>query len=580
MKLPWSIDWAQRVSPESLRHDLVAGLTGATIVLPQGVAFAAIAGLPPAYGFYSAIVPTIIAALTGSSWHSVSGPNTAISLLVFGALSAVFAVGSEPYIQAAITLALLVGVIQLGFSLARMGALVDFVSHSVMVGFISAAAILIVVSQIPPALGLTIERSASLSRTVLEILSAFGQTDFKSASVAATTLVAAVGVRWFWPKSPNYLVALGVGTLVYLLLGSHGGGLRTVGAVPQVLPQAAFPDVDVARLQSLAPAALAIAIVGLLQAASIARALAMRSGQPYDNNREFLGQGLSNAVGSLFQSYPASASFTRSGVNYEAGARTPLAAVFASLFLVAILIVVAPLFAYVPLPAIAGIIILVALRLLEPFVIWQILRTSRSETAITAVTFLSALLINLEFSILIGVLLSLALFLKKTAHPRIGIGAPDARSSRRIFRNAEENELPECPQLVISRINGPLYFGSVEFIRREFRRIALERPSQKHMLFIVKGVGEIDMPGAELLVEEAENRAARGGAFHLQTRTPRQLEKVARLHVLRRLTRSNIHLSKGEAIAEIVPGLDPEKCRNCGVRVFMECRRRPGGEGA
>lgn len=573
-------DWLGQVSPESLRHDLVAGLTGATIVLPQGVAFAAIAGLPPAYGFYSAIVPTIVAALGGSSWHSVSGPNTAISLLVLGALSTGFAVGSEPYIQAAVALALLVGLVQIGFALARMGGLVDFVSHSVMVGFTSAAAILIVISQIAPALGFVTEKSVRLSQSVLELLSSTGRIDLNAVAVAGVTLLTAVLARWLWPRSPNYLMALGAGTLTNLLFVWRGVDLHTVGAVPQVLPAASLPELDLAQLRALAPAALAIAIVGLLQATSIARALAMRSGQAYDNNREFMGQGLSNAVGSLFQSYPASASFTRSGVNYDAGARTPLAAVFASVFLVGILFVVGPLFAYVPLPAIAAIIILVALRLLEPLVLWEILRTSRAETAITAVTFLSALFINLEFSILIGVLLSLALFLKKTAHPHISIGAPDARTSGRIFRNAEENHLPECPQLVIARINGPLYFGSVEFIRREFRRIAFERPAQKHLLFIVKGVGEIDMPGAEVLVEEAEGRAARGGEFHLQTRTPRQLEKVARLHVLRKLTRSNIHLSKGEAIAEIVPALDPDICLTCKARIFMECRSRPGGEEA
>jgi len=567
--------WLDRANRTGLRQDLLAGLTGATVVLPQGIAFAAIAGLPPAYGFFTAMVPTIVAALAGSSWHAVSGPTTAISLMVFGALDGMHMPGSAPYVTAAITLALIVGLFQLSFALAKMGMLVDFVSHSVMVGFIAAAALVIVVSQTPTALGVTVERSTDFPHAVMEIFGVVSGANPYAVAIALATLAIAATVRLLRPGWPNYLIALAVVTAGFVALGWQRHGIRGVGGDLQVLPTAKLPHFDFAAVQTLAPPALAIAIVGLLEAASVGRALALRSGQPFQNNREFFGQGLSNIAGSLFQSYPSSASFTRSGLNYEAGARTPLAAIFATLFLIAILLLVAPFFAHVPVPAIAGVIILVALRLVSIREILHIMRGSRAEAAIVAATFLSALLISLEFSILVGVLLSLTLFLKKTAQPRLSIGAPDPSTPTRIFRNAREFGLEECPQLVTLRINGPLYFGSVEFIRREFRRIATERAGQKHMLFIVKGVGEIDLPGAELLVEEAERRAALDGSLHLQTRTPRQLEKVARLHVMRKLSRSNIHLSKGQAIAEIVPTLDGSICANCTARIFRECIDQP-----
>lgn len=567
--------WLDRVEPAALRHDLFAGLTGATVVLPQGIAFAAIAGLPPVYGFFTAMVPTIVAALAGSSWHAVSGPTTAISLMVFAALSALHAPGTDAYVAAAITLALIAGLFQLGFALAKMGMLVDFVSHSVMVGFIAAAALVIVVSQAPTALGVVAERSADFPHAVMGIFGALNAANPHALVIALATMAIASTVRLLRPAWPNYLIALAIVTAGFLALGWQKYGIQGVGGGFQVLPVPSLPRVDLAAVQTLAPPALAIAIVGLLEAASVGRALALRSGQPFQNNREFFGQGLSNIAGSLFQSYPSSASFTRSGLNYEAGAKTPLAAIFATLFLITILLLVAPVFAHVPIPAIAGIIILVALRLVSIREILHIMRGSHAEAVIISATFLSALLISLEFSILIGVLLSLALFLKKTAQPRLSIGAPDPSTPTRMFRNAEEFRLRECPQLVILRINGPLYFGSVEFIRREFRRISAERPGQNRMLFIVKGVGEIDLPGAELMVEEAERRARAGGSFHLQTRTPRQLEKVARLHVMRKLSRSNIHLSKGQAIAEIVPTLDGSVCAQCTARIFFECAGQP-----
>ncbi|WP_112323674.1 SulP family inorganic anion transporter [Oceanibium sediminis] len=571
--------WLRQVSRRGLRRDILAGLTGATVVLPQGIAFAAIAGLPPAYGFYTAMVPAVVAAFAGSSFHAVTGPTTAISLMVFGALSAHYVPESGVYIAAAIALALMVGVLQLSFALARMGGLIDFVSHSVMVGFIAAAAIIITVSQLPAALGLQLDRSAEFSGSLIRLADNLGSIDPRALALAAATFGIATLVRRLRPEWPNYLIALGLVTTAFVALGWHGQGIRTVGQVPSVIPAAAAPPLELETLQTLGPAALAIAIVGLLEAASVGRALALRSGQAFDSNREFVGQGLANVAGSLFQCYPSSASFTRSGLNYDAGACTPLSAIAATGFLIAILFAVAPLFAYVPVPAIAGLIILVAIRLISVREIGQIVRGSRSETVIVAVTLVSALLINLEFSILMGVLLSLALFINKTAHPWVSIGAPDPSSPTRIFRNARDFGLSECPQLVVLRVNGPLYFGAVEFVRRAFRRIAAERPGQKHMLFIVKGVGEIDLPAAEMIVEEAERRMATGGSLHLQTRTPRQLEKVARLHVMRNLGRSQMHLSKGDAIREIVPALSDSICATCTARVFTECAGRLGGGG-
>jgi SulP family sulfate permease len=572
--------WRQMVNRDSLRSDAFAALTGATIVLPQGVAFAAIAGLPPEYGFFSAMITPIVAALFGSSWHVVSGPTTAISALVFGALSGHFEPGSAVFIQAAITLTFLVGIFQLALGLARMGALVDFVSHSVMVGFMAGAASLVALSQIKNALGIDLPRPDDMIAFATGLGEQIWHTDWRSALIAFISLGVAITCKKFLPKFPNYLLALLTGSIVGLILEAEKNGVAVIGAIPTVIPAFSLPSFNIKLMGELAPAAFAIALVGLLEAVSIARAIAIKSGQDLDGNQEFVGQGLSNTVGSFFQCYAASGSFTRSGLNFEAGAKTPLAAVLAAIFLFLILLLVAPLFAYVPIPAMAGVIILVAWKLIDFHELLHIMQTSRSETSIAVITFVSTLFINLEFAIYVGVMLSFLIFLNKSAHPFIGIGAPDPDTKHRVFRSAETHNLAECPQLAFVRMDGPFYFGSVEHVRRKFREIERKRASQKHMLFMVKGVGEMDLPAAELMIEEARRRKRRGGSFHVQAKHIGAIKRLDRFHVSEALSTEHVHTSKGDAIAEIVPTLDQSICATCTTRIFRECPPPPDTDGA
>jgi len=565
------LSWRHMVTRETMRSDAFAAMTGATIVLPQAVAFAAIAGLPPEYGFFSAIITPIIAALFGSSWHVVSGPTTAISALVFGALSGLFEPGSGAFIQAAITLTFLVGICQLALGLARMGALVDFVSHSVMVGFMAGAASLVALSQIDNALGIDLPRPDDILGFAYGFVEKVWDTDWRSALIAFISLGVAITCKKFLPKLPNYLLALLIGSLVGVALEAEKNGVAVIGAIPTVIPVFTLPSFNIKLMGELAPAAFAIALVGLLEAVSIARAVAIKSGQDLDGNQEFVGQGLSNSVGSFFQCYAASGSFTRSGLNYEAGAKTPLAAVMAAVFLFLILLLVAPLFAYVPIPAMAGVIIVVAWKLIDFREIWHIMHTSRSETSIALITFISTLFINLEFAIYVGVMLSFLIFLNKSAHPFIGIGAPDPNTKHRVFRSAETHQLTECPQLAFVRMDGPFYFGSVEHVRRKFREIERTRAAQKHMLFMVKGVGEMDLPAAELLIEEARRRKRRGGSFHVQAKHIGAIKRLNRFHVSEALSTEHVHTSKGDAISEIVPTLDQSICATCTARIFREC---------
>ncbi|MBL8480104.1 MAG: sodium-independent anion transporter, partial [Sterolibacteriaceae bacterium] len=336
----------------------MAGLTGALIVLPQGVAFATIAGLPPEYGLYAAMMPAIVAALFGSSWHLVSGPTTAISIAIYGAIHHLAEPGTPQYVGLILTLTLQVGIFQLALGMARMGALVNFISHTVVIGFTTGAAVLIAASQIRAFFGVEIARGLPFYEVLHQFAIQIDRINPWVASVGVATLAAGILARRYWKKFPYMIAAMLVGSVVaYVLntvIGQAATGIKTVGALPAGLPPLSLPDFSFAALKKTFGPALVITLLALTEAVSIARAIAVRSEQRIDGNREFIGQGLSNIAGAFFSGYASSGSFNRSGVNYEAGARTPLATVFASVFLVLILLAVAPLAAYLPNAAMAG----------------------------------------------------------------------------------------------------------------------------------------------------------------------------------------------------------------------------------
>ena len=575
--------WIERVSPflrwwptvgrGTLRADLVAGLTGAIVVLPQGVAFATIAGLPPEYGLYTAMVPAVVAALFGSSWHLVSGPTTAISIVVYSAISPLAEPGSPDYLSLALTLTFLIGVIQLAMGLARMGALINFISHTVVIGFTAGAAILIASAQFKHFFGIDIPRGASFSRTVHALFAQAGEINPYVASVGAITLVTGIVVKRFAPRLPYMIAAMLVGSLAGVALdrwfGAAATQLRTVGALPGALPPLSHPVLSLDIVKQLGGSALAITMLGLTEAVSIARAIAVRSEQRIDGNQEFIGQGLSNIIGSFFSSYASSGSFNRSGLNYEAGAKTPLAAAVASLFLAAILLLVAPLAAYLPVAAMAAILFLVAWGLIDFRHIRGIVKASRSETAILAATFLSTLFLDLEFAIYIGVILSLLLYLNRTSRPLVRALVPDRHDPRRRFSDSQG--LPECAQLKIVEVHGSLFFGAIDHVQQRLQEIDGRNPQQKHVLLIADGINFADIAGAEMLTQEARRRRRMGGGLYLLGVKERTLDVLRSGGYLEEIGEENIFRKKTEAIAEIDKRLDKSLCERCQERVFKEC---------
>ncbi len=570
--LPFLLWWPM-VGRATLKHDLLAGLTGAIVVLPQGVAFATIAGMPPEYGLYAGMLPAVIAALFGSSWHLVSGPTTAASIVLFSVLSPHAEPGSAAFVQNALTLTFMVGAIQLGLGLARLGALINFISHSVVIGFTAGAAILIATSQVKHFFGIELPRGSSFADSWGAVIARAAEIDPYIFGVAGFTLGLGVLTQRLAKRLPYMIVAMLGGSLLSVALKAFGGpgaaSISTVGALPGALPPLSSPQFTLGAFQDLATAALAVSLLALTEAVSIARALAVRSGQHIDGNQELVGQGLSNLFGSFFSSYVATGSFNRSGLNYAAGAKTPMASILASLLLVAIVLLVAPLAAYLPNAAMAGVLFLVAWGLIDFHHIRQILRAGHEETIIFGATFLATLLHNLEMAILLGVFLSLGFYLSRTSRPRVLSRVPDSRGERRKF--VSDPALPECPQLKIVRIDGSLFFGAVSHVQEQLRALEAEQPGQKHLVIVASGINFIDLAGAEFLAQEARLRRAAGGDLWLIRVKPQVRETLENGGYLDYIGADHLFEGKSEAFAHIYARLDREVCRRCDKRIFREC---------
>jgi len=570
--LPFLLWWPM-VGRATLKHDLLAGLTGAIVVLPQGVAFATIAGMPPEYGLYAGMLPAVIAALFGSSWHLVSGPTTAASIVLFSVLSPHAEPGSAAFVQNALTLTFMVGAIQLGLGLARLGALINFISHSVVIGFTAGAAILIATSQVKHFFGIELPRGSSFADSWGAVIARAAEIDPYIFGVAGFTLGLGVLTQRLAKRLPYMIVAMLGGSLLSVALKAFGGpgaaSISTVGALPGALPPLSSPQFTLGAFQDLATAALAVSLLALTEAVSIARALAVRSGQHIDGNQELVGQGLSNLFGSFFSSYVATGSFNRSGLNYAAGAKTPMASILASLLLVAIVLLVAPLAAYLPNAAMAGVLFLVAWGLIDFHHIRQILRAGHEETIIFGATFLATLLLNLEMAILLGVFLSLGFYLSRTSRPRVLSRVPDSRGERRKF--VSDPALPECPQLKIVRIDGSLFFGAVSHVQEQLRALEAEQPGQKHLVIVASGINFIDLAGAEFLAQEARLRRAAGGDLWLIRVKPQVRETLENGGYLDYIGADHLFEGKSEAFAHIYARLDREVCRRCDKRIFREC---------
>ncbi|MEZ5535164.1 MAG: SulP family inorganic anion transporter [Thiolinea sp.] len=568
------LNWLPQLNGRDLKADLIAGLTGSIVVLPQGVAFATIAGMPPQYGLYAGMIPAIIAALFGSSRHLVSGPTTAASVVLFSSLSVYALPGSPDYVLLALTLTFMVGVFELALGLARMGALVNFISHSVVVGFTAGAAILIAAKQLKHFFGIEMDSAGHLTDILIRFGHHLQEVNPYATGIALLTLLSGIATKRWLKRLPYMVVAILAGSLVSAglnyWLGTEVTHIATVGALPNDFPPLSSPDITLENIKNLLPAALAVTLFALTEAVSIGRSMAARGGYTLDGNQEFIGQGLSNIAGSFFSGYVSTGSFNRTGVNYESGARTPMAAVFAGVLLMFMVVLVAPLAAYLPKAAMAGVLFLVAWGLIDWHEIRQIIRFSARESVVLATTFFGALFLDLEFAIFAGVMLSLILYLEKVSKPKIVTRAPDKNLPNHSF--SSDPDLPQCMQVRLLRIDGSLFFGSVSHLEDKFDKIRAEAPEQKHLGIVCEGINFADLQGSHALYKEAQRRKKMGGNLYLINVKEGLWEALESCECFDEVGVRNIFQSKKAAIHAIYQKLDKEVCKGCDRRIFEECK--------
>ena len=576
-------DWVQRINPGTLRADALAGLLGAVLVLPQGIAFATLAGLPPEYGLYTAVVPCIIAALFGSSWHVMSGPTNANSLALFAMLSPLAAAFSPAYIQLALAVTVMVGVMQWLIGGLRLGVLANFISPAVLFGFTSGAALLIAVHALPDLLGLgaAAQHSAlGVLRHVLDQLSTAKPVALLVAGITVASALLARGLRRPYRKLPYMLIGLVLATAVSWGLArlSELPALRTIGQMATPWPHFQWPTVSWAQATELLGLAFALTIVALGQGISIAKTVAQRSGQRIDANREFRGQGLSNIVGGFFSCYVSCGSMNRSMPNLEAGAQTPLASVFSAGLLLGLVAVSSSWLALIPMAALAALLMLVALALVDVARWRQLAQLSRSDFFVALATLVATVTIRLETAILLGMILSLMSFLWRTSRPAMRTMGFDSRGDERQFVVLDDAEkaLPECPQLKLLRMEGEVYFGATQHVADILYTLRHEASPQKHLLVMGKSMNFIDLAGAELWEAELSARRAMGGDLYFHRPRPEVIALWRTTGFTRVLGPEHQFPDKRVAIATIFNKLDKAICQRCSARIFQECKTVPG----
>ncbi|MCZ6564802.1 MAG: sulfate permease [Gammaproteobacteria bacterium] len=505
------LDWISELKdPSILWKDCLAGLTVALVLIPQSMAYAQLAGLPAYYGLYASFLPTIVASLFGSSRQLQTGPVAVVSLMTAAALEPLASANPEGYIVYAAVLALIVGIFQLSLGLLRLGVLVEFLSHPVVIGFTNAAAIIIAASQLSKILGVTAEAGHHFYLTIWNVLvEALQHTHLPTLLMGIASLAIIFGLKRFVPKVPGVLTAVVATSLISFILGYEALGGKVVGNVPAGLPAIAFPSFDISIAIDLIGTAMVIAVVGYMEAISVAKAIAVQTRQRIDANQGLVGQGLANIVSGLSGAYPVAGSFSRSAINMSAGAKTGFAAIVTGLLVAASLILLyfSQYLYHLPQATLAAVIISAVINLIRIKQIKYAWRVHKHDGFIAILTFVLTLILapHLEQSIFVGVLLSLGLFMYRTMRPHIAVLS---RHTDGTLRDAEVNILKTCPNISILRFEGPLFFASAMYFEAKVLERVAAKSDLKFIIIDAEAITDIDATGEDMLHQLSLSLAA------------------------------------------------------------------------
>lgn len=495
------LSWLPSYKSSFLKGDLTAGITVAVMLIPQGMAYAVLAGLPPVYGLYASTIPLILYSIFGTSRELAVGPVAMVSLIVFAGIGAIAEPGSDRFIQLALLATLGVGFVQLLMGAFRMGFLVNFLSHPVLSGFTSAAAIIIGASQIKSLLGLDMPGSMPVIETLYTAVLQLGTLNVPTALIGVGSVVTIIALRSWKKAFPSALVVVIAGTSVVSILGLEAAGVAIVGTVPVGFPSFTAPAFSIEDLTQILPVVLVISLVGYMESIAIAKAIANKKQYKVDSNQELIGLGAANIGGAFFQSFPVTGGLSRTAVNNQAGAETPLAAIISAILVALTVAFLTPLFYFLPKSVLAAIIIVAVSTLFDVKAMKHLWHTDRRDLALLLITFAATLFLGIEDGIALGVIMSLIIVIYNTTKPHTAelgrLGDSDN------YRNIQRYQAAKIdPELIIFRFDSPLYFASSNaFLDQSTSLIKLRDPKPTCFILDASSINFLDSTGIHALEE-------------------------------------------------------------------------------
>ncbi len=487
------LQWLPNYKRSWLKSDLFAGMTIGVILIPQGIAYAIIAGLPPIYGLYTAMIPQIVYAILGTSRQLAVGPAAMDSLIVASGISALAATGSEHFIVLAVLLAFMVGFFQLLFGLFHLGFLVNFLSKPVISGFTSGSAVIIAVNQLGNLFGIEVDRSNQMQILIIDIIHKFSEVHWQSALIGVVGILLLLAFKKINKKIPAALMVVVLGILVVYFFQLDRTGVSILGEIPKGLPKFIIPSFDMAFMEELSGLALTLGLIGFMEAISIAKSVEVKhNNYQVKANKELIALGFGNMVGSFFQTYPATAGFARTAVNDQSGAKTPLSSLIAALVIALSLLFLTPAFFFLPKAILAAIIIVAAFGLLDFSMPKNLLSFNRRDLIILNSTLLVTVFVGIKEGILFGIVLSLAMLIYKTTKPHMAVlgNVPGTHFYRNITRF---DDVIIQEEILIVRFDAQLYFANTQYFKDKLKEFALEKgPSLKLLIIDGESLNALD----------------------------------------------------------------------------------------
>ncbi|MFT4575770.1 MAG: SulP family sulfate permease [Polaribacter sp.] len=510
------LEWLPNYTSSRFRGDFIAGITVGIILIPQGIAYALIAGLPPIYGLYTALVPQVMYAIFGSSRQVAIGPVAMDSLIVAAGVSTLALAGSDSYIEIAILLALMVGAIQLLMGIFRLGFIVNFLSRPVISGFTSAAALIIGFNQFRNLFGVDFIRSNQIQYVALDIWKNSKELDLPTTMIGVSAALIIIVLRKVNKKIPNALLVVILGIIAVKYFGSTFESVAIIKEVPSGLPSFGVPEIDIDQLKELMPIALTLVLVGFLETISIGKSLEAKQDEyRIRPNQELVALGIGNMVGSLFKAYPSTSSFSRSAINQESGATTGMASLISVGMVIVTLLFLTPVFYYLPKAVLAAIIIVAVFGLVnikEGIHLWK---TNNLDFWLLFTTFVATLFLGIEYGIFAGVGLSIVILIFRTSRPYIAVlgAVPDSD----FYKNKERftNVVIEEDILVV-RFDAQLFFANASYFRDNLDDLADKKGKALKLIVIdAESINRVDSTGTEMLMERISYYQKRGIIFYL-----------------------------------------------------------------